>query len=216
MVCRGFPAFRNHSNEFPCAAFAGGSDRKRPRDDRQACCSGLRQPDSAAAIDDPLILKRMHPARPSPADALGGELLIAGLLRRGGVPVRSAIRPLVADALTQGSARSNTRPCCRRPGVDAPHHYTPRSQAGGGGRTVQENAVAHLTDARLTPSRDREAGYGKMRGGVVLRQSHPRLAKRGVIMVGLIAMPTKSSTPAANSDSCAHAWSASSATAAAA
>src|SRR5262249_61539199 len=50
--------------------------------------------------------------------------------------------------------------------------------------TVQEKAIAHPTDARLTHRAIEKLGELAKREGVELRQSYLRLAKRAAIMVG--------------------------------
>jgi len=49
---------------------------------------------------------------------------------------------------------------------------------------VQENAIAHPTDARLTHRAIEKLVETAKREGVELRQSYLRVAKRGAIMVG--------------------------------
>ena len=50
--------------------------------------------------------------------------------------------------------------------------------------TVQEKAIAHPTDARLTHRAIEKLADLARREGVTLRQSYRRVAKRAAIMVG--------------------------------
>ena len=78
--------------------------------------------------------------------------------------------------------------------------------------TVQEKAIAHPTDARLTHRAIEKLVALAKREGVELRQSYLRLAKRAAIMVGRYTMPTSSSAPGGSSNSCAPGSAASSGT----
>ena len=78
--------------------------------------------------------------------------------------------------------------------------------------TVQEKAIAHPTDARLTHRAIEKLVEMAKREGVELRQSYLRVARRGPLWWGAIRMPTSSSALGGNSNSCAPDLAASSAT----
>src|SRR5262245_6294016 len=69
--------------------------------------------------------------------------------------------------------------------------------------TVQEKAITHPSDARLTHRAIEKLVELAKREDVELQQSYLRLAKRAAILVGATHMRTSSSAPGANSNSCA-------------
>src|SRR5262249_25220271 len=86
-----------------------------------------------------------------------------------------------------GWVRSRSSRCCRRASrwPTAPGRSTPTiSKRVAIDTTVQEKAIAHPTDARLTHRAIEKLVDLAKREGVELRQSYLRLAKRAAIMVG--------------------------------
>ena len=71
--------------------------------------------------------------------------------------------------------------------------------------TVQEKAIAHPTDARLTHRAIEKLVELAKREGVELRQSYLRLAKRAAIMVGRYMHAHQFQTRAAGTEVSAHA-----------
>ena len=64
--------------------------------------------------------------------------------------------------------------------------------------TVQEKAIAHPTDTRLTHRAIEKLVELAKREGIELRQSYLRLAKRAAIMVGRYTHPTSSNARGEN------------------
>jgi IS5 family transposase len=81
--------------------------------------------------------------------------------------------------------------------------------------TVQEKAIAHPTDARLTHRAIEKLAELAKREGVKLRQSYLRVAKRAAIMVGRYTHAHQFNAHGGNSNSCARGLAASSGTSAA-
>jgi IS5 family transposase len=118
---------------------------------------------------------------------VGGEPVFSVLLRRSGVPPRGAVRSLVANALATATGRGAD--CRAAAGGLSVAHRTGAIERKDLERvvvdtTVQEKAIAHPTDARLTHRAIEKLVETAKREGVELRRSYLRVAKRAAIMVG--------------------------------
>ena len=118
---------------------------------------------------------------------VGGEPVFSVLLRRSGVSPRGAVRSLVVNALATATGRgADCRAAAGEPfgGASDGAIESKDLERVVVDTTVQEKAIAHPTDARLTHRAIEKLVETAKREGVELRQSYQRVAKRAAIMVG--------------------------------
>ena len=146
---------------------------------------------------------------------VGGEPVFSVLLRRSGVPPRGAVRSLVANALATATGRgADCRAAAGEPfgGASDRAIEIKDLERVVVDTTVQEKAIAHPSDARLTHRAIEKLVELAKREGVELRQSYLRVAKRAAIMVGRYTHAHQFKRARRNSNSCARGLAASSVT----